>query len=241
MASLEVHNWLRTVQGLLLPPTCIRCGSSGHAPAFDLCAHCEAEFVTNDIACVACALPLPANTVGACAACRRRPRQFDAAFAPYLYEYPVDRLVQLFKYQGHLEIGRVLAELVARALAAEVAVRPDALIPVPLARAKLRERGFNQALELARPIARALSLPVRTDLCTRVRLTQDQAGLGARERRRNVRGAFRTQVKAMPGHVALIDDVLTTGSTCEELARELKRAGALRVDVWVIARANARN
>lgn len=173
-------------------------------------------------------------------ACRRRPRLFDAAFAPYLYEYPVHRLVQRFKYQGRLEVGRVLAELLARALVSQISVRPEALIPVPLARVKLRERGFNQALELARPIARALSLPVRTDLCARVRVTQDQAGLAARERRRNVRGAFSANNGAVPGRIALIDDVLTTGSTCEELARELKRAGATRVEVWAVARANVR-
>jgi ComF family protein len=240
MAILQVHNWLRTVQGWLLPPTCIRCGLAGRAPGFDLCAHCEAEFVTNDVACAVCALSVPSQAAGACMACRRRPRQFDAAFAPYLYEYPVDRLVQRFKYQGRLEVGRVLAELLARALVSQIPVRPEALIPVPLARVKLRERGFNQALELARPIARALSLPVRTDLCTRVRVTQDQAGLAARERRRNVRGAFSVNNGAVPGHIALIDDVLTTGSTCEELARELKRAGAARVEVWAVARANVR-
>ncbi|HZF18021.1 MAG TPA: ComF family protein [Steroidobacteraceae bacterium] len=231
---------MRTVQGWLLPPTCIRCGSSGRAPAVDLCADCESEFALNAAACPACAVSLPSNMDGACAACRRRPRPFDSAVAPYRYEYPVDRLVWRFKYEGRLEIGRVLAELLAGALAARRVMKPDALIPVPLALAKLRERGFNQALELARPVARALSIPVRTDLCTRVRLTEDQAGLAARERRRNVRGAFAASDQAVPRHVALIDDVLTTGSTCEELARELKRAGAVRVDVWVIARANAR-
>jgi ComF family protein len=148
----------------------------------------------------------------------------------------MDRLVQRFKYQGELAVGRVLGDLMARSLAARTTELPQALVPVPLARAKQRERGFNQALELARPIGRALTLPIRMDLCTRVRVTQDQAGLAAGDRRRNVRGAFAATSADMPRHLALIDDVLTTGSTCDELARVLKRAGCERVEVWVCAR-----
>jgi ComF family protein len=106
-----------------------------------------------------------------------------------------------------------------------------------LRRGKQRERGFNQAYELARPLARALKLPIRTDLCARTRATRDQATLRAHDRRRNVVGAFVATGSVPPRHVAVIDDVLTTGSTCEELARVLKRAGIERVDVWVIARA----
>jgi ComF family protein len=172
-----------------------------------------------------------------CRFCERRSRHFDSAFAPYLYQYPLDRLIHRFKYGGQLDVGRVLAELTGRALEAHGAPRPHALIPVPLARVKERKRGFNQALELAKPIGRALAVPIRMDLCTRVRTTQDQAGLAARDRRRNVRGAFVASKARMPRHVALIDDVLTTGSTCDELARVLKAAGAERVDVWVVARA----
>lgn len=233
----RVHNWLQTVQGWLLPPRCVRCGCPGRPPTIDLCSYCEEELVANRNVCRCCALPLPAADGAPCVACRRRTRRFDAAFAAYRYEYPVDRLVQRFKYHGDLAVGRVLAELMARALAARSMEAPLALVPVPLARAKQRERGFNQALELARPIARALALPIRMDLCARVRVTQDQAGLAARDRQRNVRGAFAASNAGMPRHVALIDDVLTTGSTCDELARVLKRAGAERVDVWVVARA----
>ena len=236
MPAAKVHNWLRTVQGWLLPPSCVRCGSAGRPPTIDLCAACEGELAANRAACVACAVPLPADR-HRCRFCERRSRHFDSAFAPYLYEYPLDRLIHRFKYGGQLAVGRVLGELTSRALETHAVPRPHALVPVPLARAKQRERGFNQALELARPIARALAVPVRMDLCTRVRTTQDQAGLAARDRRRNVRGAFLASNARMPRHVALIDDVLTTGSTCEELARVLKAAGVERVDVWVVARA----
>jgi ComF family protein len=233
----RVHNWLQTAQGWLLPPRCVRCAAAGRPPTIDLCGYCEDELVANRNACRRCALPLPAVAGAPCVACQRRTRRFDTAFAAYRYEYPVDRLVQRFKYQGELAVGRVLGELIARSLAARTTELPQALVPVPLARAKQRERGFNQALELARPIGRALMLPIRMDLCARVRVTQDQAGLAAGDRRRNVRGAFTATRANMPRHLALIDDVLTTGSTCDELARVLKGAGAERVDVWALARA----
>ena len=240
MRYAEVHNWLRIAQGWLLPPRCVLCGGTGRWPAVDLCGYCEEDLVANTAACRGCALPLPTAGGERCGACLRRARRFDAAFAPYLYEYPVDRLIQRFKYQGELSIGRVLGELMGRAVAARHVDLPHALVPVPLARAKQRARGFNQAYELARPLGRALSLPVRTDLCARTRMTQDQAALGGRARRRNVRGAFIALRANTPQHVALVDDVLTTGSTCEELARILKAAGVERVDVWAVARAAAR-
>lgn len=137
MAVTKVHNWLRTVQGWILPPCCVRCGCSGRAPAIDLCAVCESELARNDPACSVCALPVSGNR-RTCGACERKPRRFDSAFAPYLYDYPLDRLIQRFKYSRELDVGRVLAELGARALEASAIPRPQALVPVPLARAKLR-------------------------------------------------------------------------------------------------------
>jgi ComF family protein len=234
---VQVHNWLQAVQGWILPPTCIRCGCAGRAPLLDLCEFCEADLPKNAAACRLCGMPYAPEVEGPCRSCARRRWHFDSVLAPYLYEYPVDRLVQRFKYEGRLEVGRVLATLLGHAVHCSGAARPEALLPVPLARSKLRARGFNQAVELARPIAKALSLPMRRDLCVRVRATQDQAGLRARDRRRNVQGAFAVAGNLVPRHIALIDDVLTTGNTCGEIARVLKAAGAERVDVWVVARA----
>lgn len=237
LAKLVATAYLpHVIQAAILPPHCIRCGSAGQPPVLDLCEYCEEELPLNGCACRHCGLPLPAGSSPVCAACSRRARAFDAVFAPYLYGYPVDRLIQQFKYDGRLEVGRVLATLLVRALAARDGERPDALLPVPLAPSKERERGFNQALELAQPIASSLGIPIRRRLCSRMRATEDQAGLRARERRRNLRGAF-VAAASVPRHIAIIDDVLTTGSTCEEIARVLKTAGAERVDVWVVARA----
>jgi ComF family protein len=237
MRYIKVDNWLRHIQGWILPPRCVLCGCEGRAPAQDLCSYCQREFVRNAAACRGCALPVGPPGRELCARCLRHARGFDTAFAPFRYEYPLDRLLQRFKYQGQLALGRVLGSLLAEAVVAEHIELPQALVPVPLARSKQRERGFNQAYELARPLARALKLPIRTDLCARTRATRDQATLRAHDRRRNVVGAFVATGSVPPRHVAVIDDVLTTGSTCEELARVLKRAGIERVDVWVIARA----
>ena len=237
MRYVKVDNWLRHIQGLILPPRCVLCGCEGRPPAQDLCSYCQQEFVPNAASCRGCALPADLPGREFCDRCLRHPRGFDTAFASFRYEYPVDRLLQRFKYQGQLALGRVLGSLLTEAVIAEHIELPQALVPVPLARSKQRERGFNQAYELARPPARALKLPIRTDLCARTRATRDQATLRAHDRRRNVVGAFVATGAVLLRHVAVIDDVLTTGSTSEEIARVLKRAGTERVDVWVIARA----
>ncbi len=148
----------------------------------------------------------------------------------------MDWLVQRFKFGGRLECGRVLAECLARELAERGAGRPDALVPVPLHRRRLASRGFDQAMEIARLLSRRLEIPLADRVLARCRATGPQSALDARQRRRNLRGAFRASGHA-PEHVALVDDVLTTASTAAECARILKRAGCRRVSVWVLARA----
>jgi ComF family protein len=113
---------------------------------------------------------------------------------------------------------------------------PDMLLPVPLGRRRFRERGYNQAIELGRYVEKRIGIPLRADVVIRTRETREQAALEAKERRKNIRGAFAV-VHDVPAHVAIIDDVITTGSTVNELALTLKRAGARRVEVWAIARA----
>jgi ComF family protein len=147
-------------------------------------------------------------------------------------------LTTRLKFGRSLAAGRVLGELWIDALRDAPPVLPHALVPVPLHADRLRERGYNQALELARPLAAALQIPLRDDLLARVRATSAQSNLDAAERRKNLRGAFRAaDTAAPPAHVAVVDDVMTTGATLRECARTLLRAGAERVDVWALARA----
>jgi ComF family protein len=154
--------------------------------------------------------------------------------AAYAYAFPVDRLVQRFKFGGDLTLGRWLGERLAECVAGEP--RPDLLVAPPLAARRLRERGFNQALQLASCVGRAIHVPVDRDPLTRVRETSSQAGLGRAARRQNLRGAFHCTRDLRGMRVALVDDVFTTGATAEAIADVLRDAGASDVRTWVVAR-----
>ena len=220
----------------LLPPQCLLCGQRSDA-ARDLCVACTADLMRNAVCCPRCALPLAAPAP-LCGECLASEPPFSAGCAPFLYLAPLDQLVTRLKFGRSLAAGRVLSELWLDALRAAPPPRPDALLPVPLHAARLRERGYNQALELARPLARGLGIALRPDLLVRHRATTAQSDLDAAARRRNVRGAFGiTPGAVLPPHVALVDDVMTTGTTLRECARTLLRGGVARVDVWVLARA----
>ncbi len=220
--------------------TCVLCSARGASPKLDLCADCRADLPVNESACVRCAEPLAQRTLPGpltCGACLRRPPRFDAALCALRYAYPVDHMVQRLKYSGAVAYGRVLGELLADRLGVHRAPLPDCIIPMPLAQQRFRERGYNQAIEIAAVLERRLPVRVRTDLVERIRHTHEQAELDRQQRRRNLRGAFAMCGELPGGHVAIVDDVVTTGSTANELARVLKRAGARRVEVWAVARA----
>ncbi|MFD1042462.1 ComF family protein [Pseudoxanthomonas kaohsiungensis] len=215
----------------LLPPRCLACGEPGEGDR-DLCTACACVLPVADQACPRCALPLPATA--ACGACLQRPPPLQAARAAFVYAAPVDRLLRRHKFHNDLAAGRLLAQLMAPAFAG--CERPGALVPVPLHRTRLRERGYDQALELARPLARRLRLPLRTDLLARVRRTPAQSELDAAARRRNLQRAFRVAHGPLPAHVVLFDDVMTTGATLHAAAIALRTAGVARVDAWICAR-----
>jgi ComF family protein len=199
-----------------------------------LCADCEAALPRIEAACIRCALPLAGG--GTCGSCAVRPPLFDDARACFEYRFPLDRLVQRFKFAGDLAAGRWLAARLARCLRDATA---DVVVVPPLSRGRLRERGFNQALELAKPVARALRLRCAATALVRVRETLPQPGLDRAERARNLHDAFRCDAKVEGLHVAIVDDVVTTGATVHELARVLKARGAARVSVWAVARTPA--
>jgi ComF family protein len=225
--------------GLLawLPSRCLLCGARG-GKGFDLCVACHADLSRNDRCCARCALPMESS--GAlCGRCIRREPPWHAAWAPFRYAYPLDRLEARFKFGADLAAGKLLASLwIASRAPGEL---PDAIIPVPLHRSRMRSRGYNQALEIAKPLAKALRIPLWRDALQRTRATDAQTELSALQRRRNVRGAFVAKFEnEIPEHVAVLDDVFTTGATLAECARVLKRAGVGRVDAWALARAPAR-
>ncbi len=232
-----VYKWLESVLSAAYPPVCVLCGAAGQ-PGRDICPGSAAALPPNSNPCPRCAEPLPPEAPWGtlCSGCLRSAPAFDACLAPWLYAPPLDWLVSRLKFHGQLATGRVLAELLGDRLTANGTDRPELILPMPLHPARLRERGFNQALELARPLGRRLGVPVAPDLVRRIRAGQPQSSLAKARRRTNVRGAFRLRAPLSSSHVAVIDDVLTTGASADELARVLKKAGADRVDVWVVAR-----
>jgi ComF family protein len=202
-----------------------------------MCRDCAADLSRNEPACSVCAEPLPAAyEPRVCGACLRNPPPFESSFVPYRYAYPLDHLVQGLKFRHELPCGRVLGQLFAACLLARGAPLPHAIVPVPLALRRYRQRGYNQAIELALSIRRVTGVAVQSDIATRQRETAEQAGLDRKARRRNVTGAFAVVAPLQAQHIAILDDVVTTGSTVRELADGLRRAGAQRIEVWAIAR-----
>jgi ComF family protein len=198
-----------------------------------LCAACDADLPrAREPRCPRCALPSPQGAT--CGRCLAQAPAYDATVAALVYAFPADVLIQALKFRGELALAPRLGALLAACVPADE--RPDALLPVPLAPARLRRRGFNQALEIAREVAAATGLRLAPGLAERSRDSPPQLHLPVRERAANVRGAF--VVRAVPpgACVALVDDVMTTGATLHELAASLKRAGAARVLNWVLAR-----
>ena len=216
-----------------LPQSCAFCT----APCGNrlVCAACQSALPRIASACRLCALPAPGGTI--CGACVARPPPFAAAFAAFAYEFPLDRLLHAFKYGGHLSH----AEYFAEALSAAVALRPaempwpDALVALPLAPSRQRVRGFDQAAEIARRVARRTGVPLTAGL-RRTRDTPAQAALPWKDRGKNVRGAFIADPFLAGKRVAIVDDVMTTGATLGSAAGAVLRAGAVAVEAWAVAR-----
>jgi ComF family protein len=232
--SAPVDGWWRRIAMRLSQPRCLVCREPG-ADGRELCAACAATLPWLRGACLRCASPLP-HADSVCGHCLRHPPPLTEARAAFLYGAPVDRLLPRLKFHRDLAAGRLLAGCMAEAFAG--LPRPDALIAIPLHPGRLRRRGYDQALELARPLAHALGVPLLHGALLRKRDTAAQSRLDAPARKRNLRGAFVVPAGVqLPAHVALVDDVMTTGATLHAAATALRRAGAGRVDAWVCARA----
>ncbi len=232
-----VYNCTNIILDLLYPNTCLRCETTSDL-SLNLCHGCLADLPHNHRACRRCALPLPKSHTELllCGACQSTPPPFDHGFSPFLYEGPIRQMVSAFKFNASLKHGRLLGQLLAQGLEQSSADLPELMIPVPLHRKRLRERGFNQALELCRPISQRLGIPIDFGSCTRTKETLHQADLNIQERKKNLRKAFSLARPIRVKTVALVDDVITTGSTLRALAKLLKQHGVEQVSVWSVAR-----
>jgi len=228
-----VNNWLEFDRYLGALAACAVCGgqAQGH---LDICSGCEAELPVHTSACQCCAEPLP--KMGVCGQCLQQSPAFDYAWAAFTYAPPVDTLLRGLKFHQRLSVARLLGQMMAKQIEHDHTL-PELILPVPLHRARLRERGFNQAQMLAQEISSHLNIPMALDVCQRSVSTQAQAGMDKAARKRNLTGAFTLNRPVGAERVVLVDDVMTTGSTLNVLASLLKRAGVKEVGVWVCARA----
>ena len=228
-----VYIWLKNKQ------SCLLCQEDVEETA-PICMACETELPWLGDQCQTCALPLFAPCM-TCGQCLKQPPAFQQVAVPWLYDFPVDSLITRFKHSAKWPYGRLLGELLAHYLQHrfdEGMQRPDALVPVPMATRRLRQRGFNQAAMLARWLGELLEIPCDEKLVLRVQDTSAQQDLKADARKKNLREAFALTLDAsIKGrHLALVDDVLTTGATAQAVARLLMEAGAIQVDVYCLAR-----
>ncbi len=223
---------LRAVAGRwALPQRCLFCGAAD--PREGICAGCRQDLPGSR----APRCPVCAN-LGAdpqvCGECLAHPPRFSHVTAAVSYRFPVDGAIQRLKYGADLAAIGPLAAVLAERLEQEPS--PDLVLAMPMAPQRLRERGFNQAQELARAVSTRLRLKLAPELCRRTRHTAPQAALPWEERRRNIRGAFACETDLTGAQVAVVDDVLTTGATLNELAGVLLSRGAAEVWGWVVAR-----
>lgn len=237
---LRYARWKASVLDAAFPRACVLCDT----PGLDLCDACRAQGARRmAIACPRCAIPLSAGDAPRlCGRCLQREPAFDASIAAAAYEAPFDVLVRGLKYGARLAYAPLLAEMLHDRVGAHPVQRleVDVLIPVPLSRDRMAARGFNQSIEIARPLAKRMKTELDSLSVLRIRDTPPQAALPFDARRKNIRGAFavidsrRSRLEGL--RVGVVDDVMTTGSTLDEMAATLKRAGVARVVNFVIAR-----
>lgn len=225
----------------ILPHFCVLCGAKTTAD-LDLCLACEQDLPRIKSACPQCGNPRSAAVANSalCGACLKISPPYERTFALYHYQNPIDFLLLGCKFQGKLVYAKILGTLLARHLEQYYVThhKPEVIIPVPLHRERLRERGYNQSLEIARPIAKILHVPFHVNNAIRTKQTTAQSLLPMSERTHNVSHAFALKRPLPYKHIAVIDDIITTGSTMREFCRTLRcQAAVQEIDVWCVARA----
>lgn len=220
--------------GRCWPYLCALCGERAHGP-LDLCDGCADELPWIGRACQHCGIPLAAGV--ACGECLQRPPPFVRCLSPLCYQSPIDHLVTRFKYEAKLSAGHLLSRLLAHhVITTGTGALPDLLVPMPLHWRRRLRRGFNQADVIADVLSRQLRLPIAHHGLRRVQPSPAQQGLSAAARRQNLKRAFAGTGQVAGRYVALIDDVVTTGTTARMATKALLEAGAQSVEVWSLAR-----
>jgi ComF family protein len=231
---------------IIYPKICLHCNDAGHN-GIDLCERCFLNLPWVKYSCKRCALPLPNDDANICGACTNRDLYFDYASAPFQFDGFIRDAIYQFKFNNKLNHGKLLAQLLLQHIEGMQLEPPELIIPVPLHKKRMRQRGYNQALEIARIVNKELAeeyakeykCELDYDVVYRNRDTSVQMDLPAKQRHKNVKGAFSVKENLnilKNKHVCILDDVMTTGNTVNEVAKCLRKAGAKRIGVWCIAR-----
>ena len=228
--NFSLTHRLTQLYSKLMPAPCLLCGIASQQ--LPLCTDCIADLPHLGHACSRCAMPIDAGKL--CGHCLSQPPEQDYSVSLFPYLDPVDRLIAAFKYHDKLYLSQLFGTLMSEQLQARKL--PQCLIPIPLYPSRLRQRGYNQSLELAKVLSTQLAIPTSNDYLIRTRNTAPQTSLPFDQRKANIERAFSLQQKTVPDHIALIDDVLTTGHTANAAAKCLRQAGATTIEVWTIAR-----
>ena len=231
------------------PPRCQLCGCRDHLLyAGQLCASCAGDLRSNETPCQVCAVPMSLSHGGEhqqssiCGYCTKISPIYDFCWSPFIYSQPLEWMIQQLKFNAKLHFAPLLSNLMEEKICHNPPQhllqinKPEVIIPMPLHNRRLKLRGFNQSYLLIKPVAKRLDLPIDLNSCERVRDTEHQTGKNARQRQQNIKNAFVFNNKHSYQHVAIFDDVVTTGSSVSELSKELKKGGVKRVDVWCLAR-----
>jgi len=233
-----IYNWLKNNLSRVISKQCLLCLSPTKNRHL-LCAGCEKDLPENTCRCVICSVPFSAIQADkkplVCGKCQKNPPHYTTSFIPHIYATPLKQLITQLKFHGNLSYTPLLAQGFINAIKHRNKM-PECIIPVPLHPQRLHERGFNQALELSRLISKQLKIPLDYSLCLRNKSTPFQSGLSAKQRKQNLKNAFKVTKPNSYQHVAIFDDVVTTGTTVNELAKQLKQSGVKTIEVWAIAR-----
>lgn len=222
----------------LLVPSCILCGQNKHLASF-ICIPCEKDLPMLMTRCRCCAQKISGSENLICGACQKQPPPFELSYALFPYEPPISKLITALKFHSQLQYANLLGELLLQKIRSDWYKNkplPDLIIPIPLHHKRLQERGFNQALEIAKPIANALTIPLESLRVQRIKNTRKQSELGAAERYRNMQHAFKVVGNYDNLCIAVLDDVVTTGHTVTEFCQILKQHGAKSIHIWCCAR-----
>jgi ComF family protein len=241
MIITAILNKIKKIYPWVLPYTCLLCKHPSTL-SIDLCHDCLHSLPSLTQSCMRCANAFTLENTNlnlCCGECLKKPPAFDKTFALFSYDFPIPQLIMQLKFQGNLMNAKLLGTLLSNALTTGWYAQqplPEVIIPMPLHPQRLRERGFNQTIEIARPIAKALKIPLNLHDCHRIKATLAQAQLSLTDRQKNLEQAFVVAKHFNYHHVAVIDDVITTGQTMTTFCKALKKSGVAQIDVWCCAK-----